>query len=74
MVDGEVYYEDDDDERIENVKAFFGSEWIEKQMEADTSMLLTIILGKHVNISSPNDSHEIGLFGPVCQFYLGIVV
>ena len=26
MVDGEVYYEDDDDERIENVKAFFGSE------------------------------------------------
>jgi hypothetical protein len=71
MVDGEVYYEDDDDERIENVKAFFGSEWIEKQMEADTSMLLTIILGKHVNISLPNDSHEIGLFGPICQFYLG---
>lgn len=71
MVDGEVYYEDDDDERIENVKTFFGSKWIEKQMEIDANMLLTIILGKHVNTTSPNESHEVGLFGPVCQFYLG---
>ena len=71
MVDGEVYYEDDDDERIENVKTFFGSKWIKKQMEIDANMLLTIILGKHVNTTSPNESHEVGLFGPVCQFYLG---
>ena len=71
MVDGEVYYEDDDDERIENVKTFFGSKWIEKQMEIDANMLLTIILGKHVNTTSSNESHEVGLFGPVCQFYLG---
>ena len=43
MVDGEVYNEDDDDERIENVKAFFGSEWIEKQMEIDANILLIMI-------------------------------
>lgn len=71
MVDGEVYYEDDDDERIENVKAFFGSEWIEKQMEIDANMLLVLVMGEHVNNSSPNDSHEVGLFGPICQFYIG---
>jgi hypothetical protein len=69
MVDGEVYTEDN--ERIENVKAFFDSEWIEKQMEIDTNVLLIMILGEQVNTSSPNDSHEVGLFGPVCQFYLG---
>lgn len=71
MVDGEIYYEDDDVQRIENVKAFFGSEWIEKQMEIDANILLLLILGEYVNTSSPNDSHEVGLFGPVCQFYLG---
>ncbi|MBQ6166251.1 MAG: hypothetical protein IJK41_02290 [Muribaculaceae bacterium] len=71
MVDGKVYYEDDDEERIEDVNAFFGSEWIEKQMEVDANMLLIMILGERVNISSTNDSHEVGLFGPVCQFYLG---
>ena len=71
MVDGGVYYEDNNDERIEDVKAFFGSEWIEKQMENDVNMLLIMILGEYVNTTSPNDSHEVGLFGPVCQFYLG---
>ncbi len=71
IVHGEVYYEDDDDERVENVKAFFGTEWIEKQMEIDANLLLVIILGEHVNISSSNDSHEVGLFGPVCEFYIG---
>ena len=71
MVDGEVYDEDNDDESIKNVKAFFNSEWIEKQMEIDTSMLLTIILGEYTNFSSSNNSHEVGLFGPVCKFYLG---
>lgn len=75
MVDGEVYNEDNDDERIENVKAFFGSEWIEKQMETDANILLIMILGEHVNLSSSNDmsndSHEVGLFGPVCNFYIG---
>ena len=68
MVDGDIYY---DDSRIENAKTFFDSEWIEKQMEIDANILLTLILGEHVNTNSSNDSHEVGLFGPVCQFYLG---
>lgn len=71
MVDGEVYYEDDDDERIDNAKEFFNSEWIEKQMEIDVNVLLTLILGEHVNFTSPNDNHEVGLFGPICKFYIG---
>ena len=44
MVDGEVFYEDDDEERIEDVRGYFSQEWIERQMEADTSMLLVLIL------------------------------
>lgn len=71
MVDGEVYYEDDDEEIIKNAIAYFNSEWIEKQIENDTDLLLTMILGKHINSSSHNDNHEVGLFGPVCAFYLG---
>lgn len=75
MVDGEVYYEDD--ERIENVEAYFNSEWVEKNLEADANVLLVMILGEHVVLgekvddSSKNDTREVGLFGPVCEFYVG---
>ena len=71
MLDGDVYYEDDDDERIGNVKEYFNPSWIDRQMESDADILLVMILGKHVNFSSHEDNHEVGLFGPVCQFYLG---
>lgn len=71
MVDGEVYDEDNDDKSIKDVKAYFCSEWIEKQMESDTGVLLTMILGEYINSPSSNSRHEVGLFGPVCEFYLG---
>jgi len=71
MVDGEVFYEDDDEERIEDVRDYFNQEWIERQMETDARMLLVLILGERVNDFSDNDNHEVGLFGPVCEFYVG---
>ena len=40
-------------------------------MEIDVNVLLTLILGEHVNFTSPNDNHEVGLFGPICKFYIG---
>lgn len=68
---GNVYYEDDDDEYVSDANAFFSSEWIETQMESDTTSINTLVLGEYVNVPRSGRMHEVGLYGPVGMFYVG---
>ena len=71
QTDGNVYCEEDDDERLDNVSTFFNSEWIELQMKNDAMCINTLVLGEHVNAPSPEQMCEVGLRGPVGMFYVG---
>ncbi len=71
QTNGHVYYEDDDDGYVDDVTAFFDSEWIESQMKGDAKLINTFVLGEHVNDPAPERMHEVGLYGPVGMFYVG---
>ena len=43
QTDGNVYCEEDDDERLDNVSTFFNSEWIELQMKNDAMCINTLV-------------------------------
>lgn len=70
QIKGNVFLEDNDDEPVGDVKTYFGSEWIERQMEGDASVINTLVLGER-NDPESNEMHEVGLFGPICTFYVG---
>ena len=67
---GKVFCEDDD-EQITDVLQYFNAKWIDRQMKSDFSIATTLILGKYVDDSEPDKKHEVGLYGPICMFYLG---
>jgi len=58
---GKVYYEDDDDELIKDVDAYFSEDWINSNLESDARVLTVLA----------RDEHEIELYGPVCPFCVG---
>lgn len=71
LTKGNVYYEDDNEEPVDDVKTYFGTEWIESQMEGDANVINALVQGERVNDPEPNKMHEVGLYGPVCMFYVG---
>jgi hypothetical protein len=71
LTGGNVFYEDDDDEPVSDVDEYFNALWIEEQMSNDFSTMEVLITSRVDSASEPDENHEIGLFGPVCMFYLG---
>lgn len=70
QTDGQVFGEEDDDNPIADVGLFFSTEWISQQMENDVSILRALALSNPCHIASGKEN-EIGLYGPVCMFYVG---
>lgn len=68
---GKVFYEDDDDEPMTEVAKYLNADWIEQQMKGDVDVLIAMALSKYENESDPDEMHEIGLYGPICPFYIG---
>lgn len=67
---GEVYYEDDNDEHIIDIGKYLSKEWIDEQMESDVRIISSLILSNVDRVEFPQ-GHEIGLYGPICMFYVG---
>lgn len=70
QTEGEAYYEDDNDEHITDVGKYFSKEWIDEQIESDVRIISSLILSNKDRVEFPQ-GHEIGLYGPICMFYVG---